>query len=59
MPQETRTTAKSCRNLTISALRMMLPEMSKHRKFSNFFEFAKDKNKRTKILKQDKETTLT
>jgi hypothetical protein len=46
---------KSCRNLAISALRMILPEMSENGKFSEFFEFAKDKNTWTNIQKQHKE----
>jgi hypothetical protein len=38
----------------------MLPEMRKHGKwkFSEFFEFTKDKNTWTNILKQHEEATL-
>ncbi len=34
----------------------MLPEMSKHGKFNEFFELAKDKNTWTNILNQHEET---
>ncbi len=35
----------------------MLPEMSKHGKFNDFFELTKDKNTWTNILNQHEEAT--
>jgi hypothetical protein len=43
MPQKTRTTEKSCRNLATSALRMILLEISENGKFSNFLSLNKTK----------------
>jgi hypothetical protein len=49
---------KYYRNLAISALRMILPEISENEKFSKFIEFAKDKNTWINILKQNEAATL-
>lgn len=49
---------KTCIDLAILALRMIVPKISEYGKFSDFFEFAKGKNTWTNILKQHKETTL-
>ncbi len=49
---------KSCRNLAISALRTILPEISENGKFSDFFELAKNKSTWTNILKEHEEVTL-
>ena len=57
-PRKTGQPQKSCRNLAISTLRTMIPEMSKEGKFNEFFKLAKDENVWKNILKQHEEAFL-
>jgi hypothetical protein len=49
---------KSCQNLAISALRTMIPEMSKEGKFNEFFKLAMDDSVWKNMLKQHEEAFL-
>jgi hypothetical protein len=57
-PRKTGQPQKSCRNLAVSTLRMMIPEMSKEGKFNEFFKLTKDENVWKNILKQHEEAFL-